>query len=102
MYAKLEGEAVVPVADVVEWCSWMDQNAHTRVLGRDEVSSKYIVSTVFLGTQRPGGFWFETSVFKSNDTFFVNKYQTYADAKQGHKTTLDMLQGARGLLRVAK
>ncbi len=86
----LEGEKVVPCDDLFEWGQWLEK-ADRRVCRTEKNGVK--ISTVFLGLDHSFGAGdikvFETLVFGGEFDGDMERYSTWDEAEQGHKTMCD-------------
>lgn len=91
----LQGTEPVPEPDLLAWAAWFE-TADRRVAWT-EVAPGLEISTIFLGLDygwlSPVPLLFETMVFRDGDGAEGERYATWHDAEQGHKTMVDLVQG---------
>jgi hypothetical protein len=91
---------VVPVAHILDWARWFEENNHRRQVGWRQIEvpgSEYgvTISTVFLGIDHSFGFCthapgehvaivFETMVFGGELDQLTQRYSTWVQAQAGH------------------
>ncbi len=54
--------------------------------------SGFLISTVLLPIEHPGGKWYETCFFTDDDSEVVNRYRTHSEAVEGHKEAVAQLK----------
>jgi hypothetical protein len=60
---------------------------------RERFESKgFMLSTVLLPIEHPGGNWYETCFFADDDSEVVNRYRTHSEAVEGHKEAVAQLK----------
>jgi len=84
---KLEN-IIVETDDVMEWRDFMENN-DDRIIKREHVGDNF-VSTVFLGIDHSGTvdgppILFETKIFGGDYDGIMERYNTFEEAKAGHK-----------------
>ena len=88
----LHGQQPVPVEDVLEWASWLE-NADRRV-AKDEVGGVG-VSTVFLGIDHQFGrgkpLLFETMIFGGVHDEYQTRCSTWEEAEVQHQEALALV-----------
>lgn len=78
-------------ATLQEWAVWFE-DLDNRIVAKDELPDKVLVSTVCLGMDRSFGLgvalWFETMVFGGPLDQEQDRYPTWDEAVKGHKAML--------------
>lgn len=86
----LDNGELRPPKDLAEWCEFMESD---KKVVAAEVVDGYLVSTVCLGIEHFGGYWYETMVFQptedgTNFKWFpaqlCERYKTLEEARKGH------------------
>ena len=89
-----EKNEVVPVADVIEWGLWLEQNSSRRVVNI-YYGNGYRISTIFLGLNQAFGthherpIVFETMVFGGNLDGNCVRSATWLEAEATHKAVVN-------------
>ena len=93
-YILVEKEAV-PVSDVLEWAKSFEDRSRT--VAKDKVGEVEI-STVFLGLDHRYGkgkpLIFETMVFGGELNKAMERYSTWEEAEEGHKTMIGKVEAS--------
>lgn len=94
----LKNTEVVIVNDLNEWAEGFEKM--DRTVGRD-VIGETIVSTVFLGIDHGWGnncpLWFETMVFGGPLDGETDRYETHAQALNGHVEMVERVKKEQGI-----
>ena len=92
----LEGKKAVQVGDTIEWAQKFE--SQDRVVAKDNVGETKI-STVFLGLDHQYGdgepLLFETMVFGGELDQEMDRYSTWEEAEEGHKTMIEKVKQAQ-------
>lgn len=93
----LEGKEPRPCHDLAEWAQWMEKG--NRIVKQDQLG-EVRVSTVFLGMDHSWSgttpILFETMIFGGDHDEYQERYATWAEAEEGHKRALEMVQSQLG------
>lgn len=89
-----ENNNPIPENDLLKWAEWME--GYRRPVGTDTFTKngiEYGVSTIFLGTMSFfGSTLFETLIEDSEGNHNIYRYETWAEAEEGHKEWVRKLQ----------
>lgn len=90
-FFRLEGQEVVPCADVLEWGRWLEENDKTRQVALDRLDGDICVSTVFIGIGGPMRIMnqmFETRIFRGGHDGHQERTETWDEAISAHARAL--------------
>ena len=82
-YYKIDrGDGVLVSAQRDEWQDWFA--GHGNRVEATKTPDGALISTVCLGIDH-AGFWYETCVFRGDDSEVVERYTTRVEAVEGHE-----------------
>lgn len=102
LYILNDAGEPVPEPDVLKWARWLGSNDAARVIAEDSLPGGVMVSTIFMGQNRPSfssgprlPILWETMIFGGEHDLYQRRYTSRAAAEVGHRTAVILAKGSK-------